>query len=52
MAVMLKIQVILGITATQYIHSGGNMFLIDVDEYLLTSRVSHHRKLQLHTYCT
>jgi len=52
MAVMVKIQVILGITGTQYPRSGGNTFLIDVDKYLLVTTVSHHRKLQLHTYYT
>jgi hypothetical protein len=52
MAVMVKIQVILGITGTQYPRSGGNVFLIDVDKYLLATTLSYHRKLQLHTYCT
>jgi len=45
MAVMVKIQVILGITGTQYPQSGENMFLIDMDKYLLATTVSHHRKL-------
>ena len=37
MAVLAKIQVILGITGTQHPRSGGNTFLLDVDKHLLAT---------------